>query len=82
MLQLGVENGMFDYAGSAAQYKDIIKKLRDTMTTVMEVAGSTDFKDLMKEFRRLQTMGADISQFRDIMRKENMFSRMAGHEPQ
>ena len=78
MLQLGVENGMFDYAGSAAQYKDIIKKLRDTMTTVMEVAGSTDFKDLMKEFRRLQTMGADISQFRDIMRKENMFSRMAG----
>ena len=78
MLQLGVENGMFDYASSATQYKDIIKKLRDTMTTVMEVVGSTDFKDLMKEFKRLQTMGADISQFRDIMRKENMFSRMAG----
>lgn len=78
MMQLGIENGMFDYAGSAAQYKDIIKKLRSTMTTVMEVVGSTDFKDLMKEFKRLQTMGADMSQFQNILRKENMFSRMAG----
>ena len=78
MVQLGIENGMFDYANSAAQYKDIIKKLRNTMTTVMEVVGSTDFKDLMKEFKRLQTMGADMTQFQSILRKENMFSRMAG----
>ena len=78
MVQLGIENGMFDYANSAAQYKDIIKKLRNTMTTVMEVVGSTDFKDLMKEFTRLQTMGADMTQFQSILRKENMFSRMAG----
>ena len=78
LMQLGVENGMFDYASNAQQYKDIVKKLRNSMTTMMEVVGSTDFKDLMKEFKRMQTMGADISQFQSIARKENMFARITG----
>lgn len=78
LLNLGVEFGMFDYADSARQYKDILKKMRHSLSTVMEVIGSTDFKDIMGEFKRLQTMGADQSRFSSILREENMFSRMAG----
>lgn len=78
LLSLGVEFGMFDYAHSGQQYKDILKKMRNSLSTVMEVIGSTDFKDIMGEFKRLQTMGADQSRFTSILREENMFSRMAG----
>lgn len=38
LLQLGIENGQFDYVNNAQQYKDILKKLRGTMTTMMEVS--------------------------------------------
>ena len=78
LMQLGVENGLFDYGNNAQQYKDILKKLRNSLTTMMEVVGSTDFKDITKEFKRLQTMGADISQFNTIARRENMFGRITG----
>ncbi len=78
LMQLGIENGQFDYAQNAQQYKDILKKLRGSVTTMMEVVGSSDFKDVMKEFKRLQTMGADISQYNNIARKEQLFSRITG----
>lgn len=78
LLELGVRNGLFDYANNAWQYKDILKKLRNTMTTMMEVVGSSDFEDLVGEFKRLQTMGASVGQFSTIARKENLYSRMTG----
>lgn len=78
LLSLGVEYGMFDYAQSARQYKDALKKLRNSLTTAMEVVGSTDFKDLMGEFKRLQSMGADQTRHAGILREENMYGRMAG----
>lgn len=78
LMQLGIEAGMFDYASTSAQYKDTLKKLRNSMTTFMEVVGSTDFKDIMHDMKRLQTMGASASQFMGIARAENMFARMAG----
>lgn len=78
LLQLGIEHGQFDYAGNADQYKDALKKLRKSITTVMEVAGSTDFKDIMKEYKRMRTMGADLSEYTNIMRKEDMYSRVTG----
>lgn len=78
LLELGVENGQFDYAGNVEQYKDALKKLRKSVTTIMEVAGSTDFKDLMKEYKRMRTMGADINEYVNIARKEDMYSRITG----
>lgn len=78
LLSLGVEYGMFDYAQSGRQYREALKKLRNSLTTAMEVVGSTDFKDLMDEFKRLQSMGADQSRFAGILRQENMYGRMAG----
>lgn len=78
LLQLGIENGQFDYAQNVNQYKDILKTLRGSLTTMMEVCGSTDFKDLMKEFKRFQTMGANLHQYKEISRQENMFARMTG----
>jgi len=78
LMQLGIEAGMFDYSSTSAQYKDTLRKLRNSMTTFMEVVGSTDFKDIMQDMKRLQTMGASASQFMGIARAENMFARMAG----
>lgn len=78
LLELGVENGQFDYAGNVEQYKDALKKLRKSVTTIMEVAGSTDFKDLMKEYKRMRTMGADLNEYVNITRKEDMYSRITG----
>lgn len=78
MMRLGIENGMFDYAHSADQYKDVLKKIKKSMTTMMEVVGSSDFKDIMGEFKRMQTLGADPTRFNDVARKEQMFARMAG----
>lgn len=78
LLELGVENGQFDYAGNVEQYKDALKKLRKSVTTIMEVAGSTDFKDLMKEYKRMRTMGADLNEYANIARKEDMYSRITG----
>lgn len=78
LLQMGIEHGQFDYAGNAEQYKDALKKLRKSITTVMEVAGSTDFKDILKEYKRMQTMGADLSQYTSIMRKEDLYGRITG----
>lgn len=78
LMQLGIEHGLFDYGSSASQYKDTLKKLRNSMTTFMEVVGSTDFKDIMKDMKRLQTMGASAGQFMGISRAENMYARMAG----
>lgn len=78
LMQLGIEAGMFDYSSTSAQYKDTLRKLRNSMTTFMEVVGSTDFKDIMSDMKRLQTMGASASQFMGIARAENMFARIAG----
>ena len=78
LMQLGVEYGQFDFASNSYQYKDIMKKLRGTLTTMMEVIGSSDFKDVMNEFKRMQTMGADITEYRRIARQENMYARMTG----
>ncbi len=78
LLELEVENGQFDYAGNVEQYKDALKKLRKSVTTIMEVAGSTDFKDLMKEYKRMRTMGADLNEYVNIARKEDMYSRITG----
>lgn len=78
LLQMGIEHGQFDYAGNVEQYKDALKKLRKSITTVMEVAGSTDFKDVMKEYKRMRTMGADLSEYTNIIRKEDMYSRVTG----
>lgn len=78
LLSLGMENGMFDYDSDVFQYKTTIKRLRKSLTNVMDVLGTTDFKELLSEFKRLQTLGADQTQFTDVLRKENMFAKMTG----
>lgn len=78
LARLGIESGLMDYAGNAQQYKDVLKKLRENLTTFMEVTGSPDFKDSLKEMKRLQDMGATIADMKGIIRKENAYSRMAG----
>lgn len=78
LLQLGIESGQFDFAGSSMQYKEALKKIRKSLTTMMEVAGTTDFRELMGEFKRMQTMGAEMGQYNNIARKENLYSRITG----
>lgn len=78
MMKLGMQFGMFDYATNVEQYKRIMKNMRNSMTTMMEVLGSSDFKDIMKNFERMQTMGADMSQFNSIARREQSYARMTG----
>lgn len=78
LASMGIEAGLMDYAGNAQQYKDVIKKLRGNLTTFMEVLGSTDFRDSLKEMKRLQDMGATLQDMKGIIRKENAFSRIAG----
>lgn len=78
LLSLGMENGMFDYDSDVFQYKTTIKRLRKSLTNVMDVLGTTDFKELLSEFKRLQTLGANQTQFTGLLRKENMFAKMTG----
>jgi len=76
--KLGMEQGLFDYSHSASEYKNVIKKLRDNINVMSEVLGSTDFKELTGEMKRLMTMGSDINQMSGTMHQERMFSRMTG----
>ena len=78
ILNIGIQTGMFDFSNSAEQYKEKIRQLRKNFTSAMEILGSTDFQDILKEFQRLQTMGAASSQFNSVLRAENAFSRMVG----
>ena len=78
LLKLGIEYGQFDYANNVEQYKRILKNLRGSVTTMMEVVGSTDFKDIMNDLKRMQTMGASASQYNNIARQEQTFARMTG----
>lgn len=78
MLRLGIEYGQFDYANNVEQYKRVLKNLRNSMTTMMEVVGSTDFKDIMKTMKRMQDMGATAEQYNNIARQEQAYARMTG----
>lgn len=78
LMKLGIEYGQFDYAQNVEQYKRILKNLRNSMTTMMEVVGSTDFKDIMSDLKRMQTMGASASQYNNIARQEQTYARMTG----
>ena len=78
LMKLGIEYGQFDYANNVEQYKRILKNLRNSMTTMMEVVGSTDFKDIMSDLKRMQTMGASASQYNNIARQEQTYARMTG----
>ena len=79
ILNMGMESGLFDYAGNnAEQYKRQLKKLRNTFATAMSVLGSTDFKDILKDLKRLQDLGATAGQMGGILRREEGFARMAG----
>lgn len=78
MLNEGVQAGLFDYANDPEQYKKVLRNIRDNMSTVMEVTGSQDFKDVMNEMKRLQDMGATQNNYKAILRKENMYARITG----
>lgn len=78
ILNMGMEMGMFDYAGNAEQYKTQLKKLRNTFATAMSVLGSTDFKEILKDLKRLQDLGASTGQMGSLLRREEGFARMAG----
>ncbi len=79
ILHTGMEIGMFDFAGNTSeQYKRQLKKLRDVLGTAMSVLGSTDFKELLKDLRRLQTLGLSTEQMGRALRREEGYARMAG----
>lgn len=78
LMRVGMEHGMFDYSSRTEEYKRIIKNLRNNANTMMELFGSTDFKELMGEMKRMLTMGADVTQMQGVGRQEHMFARMTG----
>lgn len=78
ILKLGMEFGQFDYANNAEEYKRILKNMRNSMSTMMEVMGSTDFKDIMQNLKRMRDMGATMEQYNKIAREEQAFARMTG----
>lgn len=78
LLQLGIQYGQFDYAQNVDQYKRILKNMRSSITTMMEVFGSTDFRDIMSNMKRMQDMGATAQQYTNIARSEQVYSRMTG----
>lgn len=78
MLKLGMTYGQFDYTNSAADYKRILKNMRDIMSTMMQVMGSEDLKDIMENMKRMQSMGLTMEQYSAVARKEQAYSRMTG----
>lgn len=78
MMRSGVEGGLFDYSNSAKQYKQTLKKMKDNIKAISDIFGSTDYKQLTEEMKRMMTLGADASQTVGIASKERMFARMTG----
>lgn len=78
LLEMGIQFGQFDYANNSEQYKEILRKMRKTMSTVMEVIGSSEFEDVMREMKRMQDMGAKMTNFMQISRREDMYGRITG----
>lgn len=78
ILKLGMENGIFDYATTGDQYKRSLKTIRDSMSTMMEVLGTQDFRDIMKDLKRMQSMGANMNEYKTIARQEQSLARILG----
>lgn len=76
--RLGVKSGMFDYSGSAEQYKQTIKKLAGNFKVMMDVFDSADMGEISKSMQRMQRMGARVGSMQSIAGSEAMYSRMAG----
>lgn len=78
MLKLGMQYGQFDYANDVNQYKRILKNMRHSMDTMMEVMGSEDFEAIMKNMKRMRDMGATMEEFDRLARQEQTYARMTG----
>ncbi len=78
IMKLGVEHGQFDYSLNVNQYKTTMKNLVKNVRAIMEIAGTSDMKEIFSNMQRLQTMGAGLTDMSGIMHKESMFARMTG----
>lgn len=79
MLNVGMQEGMFDFANTAEQYKDKLKQLRKVTSQVMDVIGSSDFKDIVKHLKRLQDVGiTNMASQVSTIRREGVLARAAG----
>lgn len=78
LLKLGTQFGQFDYANNAEQYKRILKNMRNSMSVMMEVLGSSDFKDVMENMKRMRDMGATMERYNQIAIEEQAYSRNLG----
>ena len=78
LLKLGTKYGQFDNANSADQYKRTLKKMRGVLDTIMQVMGSSDLEEVVKNMNRMRDMGATMDRYEGIARREQLGARMLG----
>ena len=59
LLDEGVDRSLFDFDISEQQYTQTLRTLRDNVEVMQKLLGSTDFKELTRNMKRLLDMGMD-----------------------
>lgn len=76
--KLGVEAGLFDFAGSEHQYKEALGKITKNFKFLIGMAESPDLKEAFDTMRRLQRMGMGLDMGVTAISSIDTYSRMTG----
>ena len=78
ILEHGVDRGLFDFDINEQQYTQTLRTLRDNVEVMQKLVGSTDFRELMQNMKRLMDMGMDPEMMGAATRMQAGFGFTAG----
>jgi len=77
-LQAGISSGLTDFSGTASQYSQDLKQMRENVKMMAEFLENKDVQGLFKDMKRIQTMGGSLKTATSTAITESMFARSAG----